>query len=65
MLDVNRIGFTLLSGSEGAGNGPYRVMYCTNLADPDVVSALADAIQRPFHPWLTRVSEAHLGRRSR
>ncbi|KFZ16903.1 hypothetical protein V501_02016 [Pseudogymnoascus sp. VKM F-4519 (FW-2642)] len=25
MLDVNRIGFTLLSSSEGAGNGPYRV----------------------------------------
>ncbi|OBT57821.1 hypothetical protein VE04_01878 [Pseudogymnoascus sp. 24MN13] len=25
MLNVNRIGFTLLSGSEGAGNGPYRV----------------------------------------
>ncbi|KFY18110.1 hypothetical protein V492_00135 [Pseudogymnoascus sp. VKM F-4246] len=25
MRDVNRIGFTLLSSSEGAGNGPYRV----------------------------------------
>ena len=60
MLDVNRIGFTLLSGSEGAGNGPYRVKY-----EPDVLGALTDAIQRPFRPRLTRASEAHLGRQSR
>jgi hypothetical protein len=27
MPDVNRIGFTLLSDSDSAGNGPYRAEY--------------------------------------